>query len=455
MLPVLALVGRPNVGKSTLFNRLTRSRDAIVDDQPGVTRDRLYGHGKLGPKGFLAVDTGGLEGPHGPLGGFADLVRQQVELALEEAQAILFIVDARDGLSPQDREIGGQLRQSGAKVFVLVNKSEGLEPEVAAAEFQALGLGAPVAISAKSGDGVEELLETVLADYASGDDHPDDGVPVITLAGRPNVGKSTLANKLAGESRVLVSAIPGTTRDSVRVPIDFDGERVVLIDTAGVRRKSRTFETIEKFSVIKALQAVEQANVVIQMLDASGEIAFQDATIAGMIRDLGRSMVVVVNKWDRLAHRQRQKIKDELELKLPFLPNPEIVFISALHGSNLAQVMPAAMRAYHSAMTGIATSSINRVLARAVAQTPPPMQNRRVVRLKFAHQAGKNPPLIVVHGNQAEKLPATYRRYLANYFARAYGLVGTPVRIILRSGENPYKDIKPTTRPRRKRQRKK
>ncbi len=455
MLPVLALVGRPNVGKSTLFNRLTRSRDAIVNDQPGVTRDRLYGHGRLGPTGFLAVDTGGLEAEHGP---FGDGVRQQVELAVEEAQAILFLVDAGDGLVPQDRDIAGQLRQSDARVFVLVNKSEGLEPELAASEFQELGLGAPVAVSAKRGDGVEELLEAVLADYAASGEQgesgkpEEQGIPVITLAGRPNVGKSTLANKLAGESRVLVSEVPGTTRDSVRVPLCIDGQPLVLIDTAGVRRKSRVArigETIEKFSVIKALQAVEQANVVILMLDASAEIGFQDATIAGMIRDLGRSMVVVVNKWDRLENRQRKKIRDELERKLPFLPDPEVVFTSALHGSNLAEVIPAALRAYNSAMTSIATSSMNRTLARAVAQTPPPMQNRRTVRLKFAHQAGKNPPLIVVHGNQAEKLPATYRRYLAGYFARAYKLTGTPVRIIFRSGENPYAERK-RTRPHKK-----
>ncbi len=450
MLPVLALVGRPNVGKSTLFNRLTRSRDAIVDDQPGVTRDRQYGHGRIASKAFLAVDTGGLEAEHGP---FEDAVRQQVELAMEEAQAILFMVDARDGLVPQDRIIGEQLRKNGAKVFVLVNKSEGFEAGLAASDFQELGLGAPAAISAKRGDGVEQLLETILADYAErgeADEYHDDDdreIPIITLAGRPNVGKSTLANKLAGESRMLVSEIPGTTRDSVRLPLCIDGKRMILIDTAGVRRKSRVDETIEKFSVIKALQAVAQSHVVILMLDASAEIGFQDATIAAMVRDLGRSMVVAVNKWDHIEDRQRNKIKDELELKLPFLPNPEILFISARYGSNLAKVIPAALRAHQSAMTSIATSSLNRTLARAVAQTPPPMQSRRTVRLKFAHQAGKNPPIIIVHGSRAEKLPATYRRYLSGYFARTYRLVGTPVRIIFRSGENPYWDGTKRKRP--------
>ncbi len=442
MLPVLALVGRPNVGKSTLFNRLTRSRDAIVDDQPGVTRDRLYGHGKIGRKGFLAVDTGGLDAEQGPFGA---IIREQVALALEEAQAVLFIVDADDGLAPQDRDIGAQLRHGDAKVFVLVNKSEGVEPELAAAEFQALGLGEPLAISAKRGDGVEEMLDTVLGalgDEAAEREPQDTGIPKITLAGRPNVGKSTLANKLAGASRVLVSDVPGTTRDSVRMPLCIDGQDFILIDTAGVRRKSRVDETLEKFSVIKALQAVEEANVALLMLDATSEIGFQDAAIAGMIQDMGRSLVVVVNKWDRLENRQRKKIKDELELKLPFLPNPEILFISALHGSNLADVLPAAMRAYKSAMISIATSSLNRTLEKAIQRTPPPMQNRRPMRLKFAHQAGKNPPIIIVHGNRAEKLPNTYRRYLANFFARTYRLAGTPIRIIPRSGDNPYKKRK-------------
>ena len=270
----------------------------------------------------------------------------------------------------------------------------------------------------------------------------DENIPRIAVVGRPNVGKSTLVNKLVGENRVLVSDTPGTTRDSVQIPLTIDKQPLVLIDTAGVRRKSRVDEVIEKFSVIKTLQAVEHANVVILVLDATCEIGSQDATIAGMIQDLGRSIVVVVNKWDHLASRQRKKIKNELELKLPFLPNPEILFISALHGSRLAEVMPAVQRTYQSAMIGIATSNLNRVLADAVSQTPPPMHNQRNVRLKFAHQAGKNPPVIVVHGSQAEKLPESYRRYLARYFSRAYHLVGTPIRIIPRTGENPFKGRK-------------
>ncbi len=444
MLPVLALVGRPNVGKSTLFNRLTRSRDALVDDQPGVTRDRLYGRGRVGGKGFLVVDTGGLAGEAGVFGA---QVRRQVELAIDEAQAVLFMVDAVQGLLAPDRDIGAQLRNSGAKVFVLVNKSERLEAEVAATEFHELGLGAPLAVSAKTGEGVSELLERVLDDYAAGEDAPPVGMPVFTLAGRPNVGKSTLANQLAGAARMVVSEIPGTTRDSVRMPLRVDGQDFMLIDTAGVRRKSRVDETLEKFSVLKTLQAIGEANVVLLMLDATCEIGAQDATIAGMIEQLGRSMVVVVNKWERLASEQRRKIKHELQRKLPFLPNPEMVFISALRGANLAAVLPAARRAYESAMISIATSNLNRVLAQAVAQTSPPLQNQRAVRLKFAHQAGKNPPVIVVHGNLAEKLPTSYRRYLANYFSRAYRLTGTPLRIIPRSADNPFHGRKSSTSP--------
>lgn len=435
MLPILALVGRPNVGKSALFNRLTKSRDAIVDDLPGVTRDRLYGHGRAGDKSFLAVDTGGIDTGGGALGA---LIQRQVEAALDQAQAILFMVDARAGLVAQDREVGALLRRRGARVFVLVNKSEGVAPAAAAAEFQELGLGAPFAVSAMRGDGVDALLEAVLADYAPQQQADEPHIPTIALAGRPNVGKSTLANRLIGESRMLVSETPGTTRDSVRVPLCVGGEQINLIDTAGMRRKARVSETLEKFSVLKALQAIDEAQVVLLLLDASGEVGAQDAAIAGIIRDLGRSMVLVVNKWDCLSARRRESIRGQVMRKLPFLPDPERVFISALHGSNLSAVLPAAMRAYRSAMADLATSSLNRVLADALAHTPPPMHQRRPVRLKFAHQSGKNPPCIVVHGSRAEKLTPSYRRYLANCFARAYALRGTPVRIIARSGKNPY-----------------
>ena len=440
LVPVVALVGRPNVGKSTLFNRLTRSRDAIVDDQPGVTRDRLYGRGRVGEKSFLVVDTGGLDSEEGR---FNDLIRQQVEQVLEEAQVVVFLVDGEAGLVSQDRDIAGQLRQSGRQILVAVNKTEGEDSALAAAEFQELGLGQPLAISAKRGDGIGSLLDLALADYSSRSEPQDDTVPRIALVGRPNVGKSTLTNKLVGEYRVIVSDRPGTTRDSVRIPLVFRDRDYQLVDTAGVRRKSKVDEVLEKFSVIKTLQAIEDSHVVLLVLDASSEIGAQDATIAGMVQDLGRSLVVVVNKWDRLEGRQRRKIKDELQLKLPFLPDPEILFISALHGSNLAEVLPAAERAYLAAMAELPTSSLNRTLEAAVNQTPPPAKNDRPIRLKFAHQAGKNPPVVVVHGNQAEKLPDSYLRYLARYFATQYRLKGTRIRIIPRSGDNPFKKLKP------------
>jgi GTP-binding protein len=436
MLPVIALVGRPNVGKSTLFNKLTRSRDALVDDQPGVTRDRLYGRGRIGDKPYLVVDTGGIEAEPD---GFGSLVKQQVELVIEEADVVLFIVDASSGVVHQDIEIASQLRLSGRKVFLLVNKSEGVSASIVTSEFQELALGAPIAISAKRGDGVEGVMQEVLKDYVSAEYESEDDTPRIAIVGRPNAGKSTLTNKLVGEHRVIVSDIPGTTRDSVHVPLEVSGNKYVLIDTAGVRRKSKVDGVIEKFSVIKTLQAIESSHVVLLMVDASTEISSQDATIAGIVIEFGRSIVVVINKWDGLEARQRTRMKKDLASKLSFLPNPELLFISALHGSNINKVLPAAQRAYDSAMISIATSSLNRTLENALTQTPPPTHNQRQVRLKFVHQAGKNPPVIVIHGNLANSLPESYRKYLAKFFSRTYRLVGTPMQIITKVSENPFK----------------
>jgi GTP-binding protein len=435
MLPVLALVGRPNVGKSTLFNRLTRSRDAIVDDQPGVTRDRLYGKGRVGEQPFLAVDTGGLEAEEGP---FHDQIAMQVDHVIEEAQVVILVVDAHEGLVNQDREIATRLRQSGRRVLIAVNKSEGEAPELVASEFQELALGDPVAVSARRGDGIDQLVLRALEGLGDLADDSEDDRPRIALAGRPNVGKSTLINRLVGTKRVIVSDLPGTTRDSIRVPLEHDGEGFLLVDTAGVRRRAKVDEAVEKFSVIKTLQSIEGADAVVLVLDASSEIGGQDATIAGMVQDLGRSLVVVVNKWDCLAGRQRRRIRGDLSRKLPFLPDPEVLFVSALHGSNLAEIMPAVRRALASSMVELGTASLNRALAGAVAQTPPPMHHNRPIKLKFAHQAGKNPPVVVVHGNQAESLPPAYLRYLGRYFAQAYRLRGTRIRVIPRSGENPY-----------------
>ena len=434
MLPVIALVGRPNVGKSTLFNRLTRTRDAIVDNQPGVTRDRLYGRGRLGGKPCLVVDTGGLEPSRERI---HRQILEQVEQVLAESDAVLFLADGEEGLVPQDREIAAQLRQGGRNVFLVVNKTEGMESELALAEFQELGMGRPFAISARRGDGVATLMEAVLEPFEAGIPAEEER-PRVALVGRPNVGKSTLVNALLGEQRVIVSDVPGTTRDSVRIPLEVDGRPWMLIDTAGVRRRSKVDSGVEKFSVVKTLQAVGEANVVVLVLDARSEIGAQDATIAGMVHDLGRALVIAVNKWDGLSGERRRRIRAELELKLPFLGYAEVLFTSALHGTAVGDLLPAVLRAYRSAMTEFATSDLNRKLQDAVAATPPPMRRGRRIKLKFAHQAGKNPPVIVIHGSQVAALPPAYRRYLAGYFIRAYRLVGTPVRIVLRQGENPY-----------------
>ncbi len=439
MLPVVALVGRPNVGKSTLFNRLTRSRDALVGDQPGVTRDRLYGRGRIGRIPFLVVDTGGI-GSGDPL--FGRIVEEQVEQVIEEADTVLFLVDALAGLVARDRDIAQRLRQSGRKTWLLVNKSEGLGRNLATSEFQELSLGNPIAVSAKRGDGVENVIREALhgRDEAAAQERPGEAdIPKFALVGRPNVGKSTLTNKLLGEHRMIISDLPGTTRDSVIIPVTIEGNDMILIDTAGVRKKSKVEQAIEKFSVIKTLQAIENCQVALLVVDASAGIGFQDTAIAGLINDCGRSIVIIVNKWDGLDSGKRNRVIKDIKSKFSFLPDPEVITISALHGSNIGKVIPAANRACRSAMSGIATSSLNRTLSEAVIKTPPPLNNQRSVKLKFAHQAGRNPPVIVIHGNQVDALPKSYLRYLSRYFSKAYGLTGTPVRILTRVSENPFK----------------
>ena len=444
MLPVVALVGRPNVGKSTLFNRLTRSRDALVNDQPGITRDRLYGRGRIGRIPFLAVDTGGIESEDTL---FGRLVEEQVDQVIEEADTVLFLVDAVAGLVMQDRDIAQRLRQSGREIHLLVNKSEGFRQSLVTSEFQELSLGNPVAISAKRGDGIENVIRDALGgrDGAVAEEPPGDpDIPKFALVGRPNVGKSTLTNRLVGEHRMIVSDRPGTTRDSVVIPVTIEGNDTILIDTAGVRKKSKVEKTIEKFSVIKTLQAIEDCQVVLLIVDASAGIGSQDTVIAGMVNDSGRSMVIVVNKWDGLDSKKRNRVIQDIESKFSFLPDPELITISALHGSNIRKVIPAANRAYGSAMVRIATSSLNRTLADAIVKTPPPLNNQRPVKLKFAHQAGRNPPVIVIHGNQVDALPKSYLRYLSRYFSNTYGLTGTPVRILTRVSENPFKQRNPS-----------
>ena len=442
MKPVVVLVGRPNVGKSTLFNALTRRRDAIVADQPGVTRDRQYGDGRVGDRPYLVVDTGGLTTE---TQGIAALMSLQTRQAMDEADAVVFVVDGRAGPSAADREIAQQLRRLGKRITLAVNKSEGLDAAVAVAEFHALGLGTPVAVSAAHGSGLDGLMAAVLAPLPRAletEATPSD-LPRIAVAGRPNVGKSTLVNTLLGEERVVVADQPGTTRDSVRIPLHHGGRDYILIDTAGVRRRARVEEGVEKYSVIKTLQAIGEANVVILVLDARQEVSEQDMDLAGYILDEGRSLVLAVNKWDGLEESQRDWIKREIDRRLSFLTFAPPHFISALQGSGIAALFPAIDRAFASANIDLPTAHLNRVLEKALQATPPPIARGRRIKLKFAHQSGHNPPKVTIYGNQVASVPESYRRYLGNTFRNAFHLEGTPVRIDFAQGENPFEKKKP------------
>ena len=438
MLPIVTIIGRPNVGKSTLFNRITRSRDAIVAAAPGMTRDRHYGRGRIGGKPCLVVDTGGFE-PVAKEGIFHEMARQTRQ-AVDEADAILFVVDARAGLVAQDRAIAEELRKSGRRVFLVVNKAEGMDPGIAGAEFHALGIGEPVPVSAEHGDNVAALMERVLAGLPEPEVAPprDDRHLRIAVVGRPNVGKSTLVNALLGEERVIVFGEPGTTRDSIY--IDFErGERCyTLIDTAGLRRRGRVVDTAERFSMVKTLQAIEDANVVILLLDARQEIAEQDAHIAGHVLDAGRALVVAVNKWEKLPEEERELVKRALVRKLDFLAFARLHFISALAGQGIAPLMKSVDEAYAAATARLPTPRLTRALAQAVAQQPPPRAGLIRPKLRYAHQGGVNPPRIVIHGNALDHVPEPYRRYLERFFRDAFQLQGTPLRIEFRSGPNPY-----------------
>ena len=436
MKPVIALVGQPNVGKSTLFNRLTRSRDALVDGQPGITRDRIYGNARVNNRSFIIIDTGGLDDGSDPL---QTKMSGQTWDAADEADAVIFLVDGRAGLSSLDDRILARLRKLGKRVTLAVNKTEGLDTDQRMSDFYALGLGEPIFISSAHGQGVSVLMANVLDDFPlpSTDEETDSG-PVIAVIGRPNAGKSTLINALLGEERVVVFDRPGTTRDSVKIPFNREGKDYILIDTAGVRRRGKVDEKIEKFSVIKTLQAIDQANVVLMMLDAKREISDQDATLASYAIEQGKAMVVIVNKWDGLSPDKRTRIKDDIDRKLMFLQFAELIYISALHGTAVGNIFPAVERAYDAAMKDLPTSFLTRILEKAVEQTPPPMISGRRMKPKFAHQGGHNPPVIVLHGNQLEKLPGSYRRYLINTFRKAAKLQGTPIRLQFRSGSNPF-----------------
>ena len=437
MLPTVVIVGRPNVGKSTLFNRLTRSRDALVADQPGLTRDRHYGVGRLGRKPFLVVDTGGFE-PQVKEGIVQEMARQ-AEAAIAEADVLIFVVDVRTGLAAQDKVIADLLRRSGRPVLLAVNKGEGMQRAVAAAEFHELGCGEPHVISSAHGDGVRELVDLALEPFPETEqgDEPAKG-PRVAIAGRPNVGKSTLVNTLLGEERVIAFDMPGTTRDAIEVPFERRGRAYTLIDTAGLRRKGRVFEAVEKFSVIKTLQAVEEANVVVLMVDATQEISDQDAHIAGFAVEAGRALVVAVNKWDAADAYRRERIRQDVARKLNFLGFARVHYVSALKGQGIGAVLDSVDKAYAAAMAKLSTPRLTRVLISAVERQAPPRHGAFRPKLRYAHQGGSNPPVIVIHGNALEHIPAAYTRYLERCFVEAFRLQGTPLRIQYKTSRNPY-----------------
>ena len=439
MLPVVALVGRPNVGKSTLFNVLTRTRDALVHDLPGLTRDRHYGFCRLGTREFVVVDTGGLTDEKA---GIDALTARQVELAIAEADRIVFVVDARDGLLPQDRNIVEVLRRSGKPVLVAVNKIDGVEESGALAEFSRLGFSTQLPLSSSNGRGVPTLVEAIVvglpdADPDAIEDNPDDGIRVAII-GRPNVGKSTLINRLLGEERLVVSEVAGTTRDSIRVRLTRDGRNYTLIDTAGVRRRARVEEAVEKFSVIKTLQSIAAANVVVVILDANEGVSEQDATLIGYVLDEGRALVLAANKWDGLSTYDREQCKTSLSRKLDFVAFARSVTISALHGSGIAELMKAINRAHASATRVFGTAELTRALEKAYTSHQPPLVRGHAPKLKFAHPGGSNPPTVVIHGSRTKNIADSYRRYLENFFRKRFKLEGTPVRIEFRESENPF-----------------
>ena len=437
MKPVLALVGRPNVGKSTLFNRLTASRAAIVHDLPGVTRDRHYGEGRAGERRFIAIDTGGFEPRAGE--GIAVEMARQAEQAIAEADAVIFVVDGRAGLTSADRDIAARLRRH-AQVWVAVNKAEGMQPDTAVAEFHELGLGTPAAISAAHGEGVRELVEAVLAPFPE-DAQPDEEFERharVAIVGRPNVGKSTLINALVGEERVIAFDQPGTTRDPIEVPFERGGRRYTLIDTAGVRRRGKSGTPPEYFSIVKALQAIEAANVAVLLVAAPEGITEQDAHVAGYILERGRAVVLAVNKWDAADKEARQRVKAEIQWKLGFLGFAEAHTISAKEGKGLGALMRAVDTAHAAAMARIPTPKLTRAMIAAVERQAPPKTGLIRPKLRYAHQGGINPPRIIIHGNALDRVPATYQRYLEGYFRDAFKLVGTPLAIEFRTGRNPY-----------------
>ena len=456
MLPLLALIGQPNVGKSTLFNRLTRTKDALVADRPGLTRDRIFGQGKIGAQEYIVIDTGGLSGDAAGIDG---LMGEQSLLAASQADAVLFLVDGREGLDPRDEEIARQLRRLGVSINLLVNKTEGVAAEQALSSYHSLGFKKAFAISSHRGDGVEKCINSVLVEFPPPDpvaaqplENPSDQShyfhPRVALIGRPNVGKSTLTNMLLGEERVIAFDQPGTTRDSIEIPLDHDGEEWTLIDTAGVRRRSKVSDLIEKFSIIKTIRAIEAANVVVVLADAGEGLTDQDVRILSMAIDQGRALVLAINKWDSVDEETRLQIRREVERKLPFIGYARIHYISALRGKGLAALMDSVKEAYESAFRHFTTPQLNDILEILVRRNPPPLSHGRRPKPRYAHQGGTNPPTIIIHGTQCDRLPDSYTRYLENGFRQRLEIEGSPLQVHYRQGENPYagRKNKPTSR---------
>jgi len=436
MIPVIALIGRPNVGKSTLFNVLTQTRDAIVAHQPGLTRDRQYGIGKRGTKKFIVVDTGGLSGEKQSLD---DLMARQTLLALEEADEVLLMVDAQDGITSSDEMITDLVRKSGKSTSIIINKVDGIDPIQAQADFYALGFARVYLVSAAHRKGINPMMDAVMHEYAEDQpDHQVDHGPTVAVIGRPNVGKSTLINRLTGEERVVTYDQPGTTRDTISVPFERRGKHYTLIDTAGVRKRGKVQQVIEKFSAIKALEAIERSQVVILVIDARDGLTDQDLTLLGFAINSGRALVIAVNKWDGLEPEQRDYNKKTLLRRLSFASFAAQHYISALHGTGVGEMMKSVDQAYASAYRDFNTRHLTDLLEEAVFKHNPPLHNGRRIKLRYAHQGGRNPPVIVIHGNKTEFLPSAYERYLISFFISKLKLKGTPVRIELKSGTNPF-----------------
>lgn len=442
MLPVIALVGRPNVGKSTLFNRLTKTRDALVADLPGLTRDRKYGEGQLGEdQDYIVIDTGGITGDEQGID--YEMAKQSLQ-AVEEADIVLFLVDGRAGLNPGDELIANYLRRTDKPCYLVVNKTDGLNPDIVIGDFFSLGIGHPLAIAAAHGRGVTALIEYVLEEMPELREESEETLAQvqkgikIAVVGRPNVGKSTLINRLLGEDRVVVFDKAGTTRDSVYIPYERDDRNYTLIDTAGIRRRKNIREAVEKFSIVKTLQAVKDAHVVVLVIDARDGITEQDMHMLSFVIDTGRSLVIALNKWDGMTADEKADVKEQIERKLEFADFARMHFISALHGSGVGNMYDSVEEAYDCAMAKWSTSKLTRLLEDIVADHQPPAVNNRRIKLRYAHQGGSNPPIIVIHGNQTKSLPGSYKRYLENKFIKVLGIKGTPIRFEFKSSDNPF-----------------